>query len=87
MCQSIRQSVFLNLSTPQMLVSLLSMGASIYLAYMVMQQLDPTKASRKQIAFARKQLQRRLGRDISLSNTETVRLCPCPRRPAHRRSQ
>lgn len=57
----------------QLIMSGLSLAGSLYIMYALIQQMDPTRASRKQIAFARKQLKKRLGRDISLSNTETVR--------------
>ena len=58
----------------QLLSLLVSMGGSLYLLHKIMQQMDPTAATRKQIRVAQDQIRRRLRRKVDLTNAEMVRL-------------
>ena len=48
------------------------MGGSLWLVYKVMQQMDPTTATRKQVKIAQNQIRRRLRRKVDLTNAEMV---------------
>ena len=48
------------------------MGGSLWLVYKIMQQMDPTTATRKQIKIAQNQIRRRLRKKVDLTNAEMV---------------
>ena len=56
----------------QLISFLVSMGGSLWLVYKIMQQMDPTTATRKQIRVAQNQIRRRLRKKVDLTNAEMV---------------
>ena len=60
----------------------MSMGGSLWLVYKIMQQMDPTTATRKQIKVAQNQIRRRLKRKVDLTNVEMVSCVRCIDRTA-----
>ncbi len=56
----------------QLVSFLVSMGGSLWLVYKIMQQMDPTTATRKQIKIAQNQIRRRLRKKVDLTNAEMV---------------